>query len=218
MAGQASWILSARESNAERPAQNVPAELTGHSRHDEVSAMKTYKLCLLVAASTCICSIAQAQSPESAPRGATAVAPTRNMNSASQETGTILKKSLKWSSKIPVDKTYGQMSPEQRAGFHALYAKLAPGDEPPFPAEGMKSMFYKIRRAQHLRQARGELKMSVTVGPDGKATKVEDFGGVNDIEMSQFVQSLLLMTTYKPAMCSGQPCSMQFPFDLKLSN
>ena len=58
--------------------------------------------------------------------------------------------------------------------------------------------------------------MAVTVGPDGKATKVEDYGGVRNLEMSGFAQALLLLTEYKPATCKGVPCTMQFPFVLQM--
>ena len=176
--------------------------------------MKTTTLSVVVAAF--LVNTAEAQINESPPRSATATAPTRNIGSASSETGSILKKSIKWSSKIPVNKTYGELDEKQLADFRSLYKDLAPGDEPPFPEEGLKSIFYKIRNAQRLRQSRGELNMKVTVGADGKAVKVEDFGSVRDLEMTQFVSSLLMLTKYKPAVCSGKPCEMQFPFDLKL--
>ena len=135
----------------------------------------------------------------------------------SGETGTLLRKQLRWNSSIPLDKTYEQMSAEQKAAFHALYEAMPAGDEPPFPAEGMKPVFSAIKKAQNVLHARGELNMTVTVGPDGKAIKVDDFGNVNKSEMTQFAGSVLLMTKFKPAVCGGRPCTMQFPFNLRLT-
>jgi hypothetical protein len=133
-----------------------------------------------------------------------------------QDTGTILKKDLKWSSKLPIDKTYEQFTPEEKAELRAMYPQLKPDDEPPYPLEGMKPIFSALKQAQHVLQARGELNMVVTVGPDGKAIKVEDFGGVYNAKMTELAQQVLLLTKYKPALCDGTPCAMPFPFQLKL--
>jgi hypothetical protein len=35
--------------------------------------------------------------------------------------------------------------------------------------------------------------------------------------MTEITQQVLLLTPYKPAICSGQPCTMQFRFTQKLS-
>jgi len=142
--------------------------------------------------------------------------PTKNTNSATQETGTIIRKDIRWDSRIPLDKTYAELTPEQKAELHAMYENMADGDEPPFPENGIQPIVNAIRKAQRLRQARGELNMSVTVGPDGNATKVEDLGGVYDIQMTEIAQQVLLLTRYKPAICKGQPCTMQFRFTQKL--
>ncbi|HET9862167.1 MAG TPA: hypothetical protein VFP37_01885, partial [Steroidobacteraceae bacterium] len=126
------------------------------------------------------------------------------------------KKELRWRSKIPLDKTWEQLTPEQQAEFRSLYESMPEYDEPPFPAEGIKPVFNAVKKAQEARQAKGELNFAVTVGPDGTATNVEDFGSVHDKEMTQYVSSVLLMTKYKPAKCNGAPCVMQFPFKLRL--
>src|SRR6185436_1248194 len=135
-----------------------------------------------------------------------------------QETGTILKHDLKWSSKIPVDKTYEQFTDEEKAELRSLYKSLGPNDEPPFPLEGMKPIFSALKEAQRILKARCELNMAVTVGPDGKATRVEDFGGVRDIQMAELAQQVLLLTKYKPGKCGGSPCVMMFPFRLQLKS
>ena len=182
------------------------------------SPMKPCKYCLLLAVSACVFSNARAQAPipETAPRSATALGSTRNITESSQDTGTIIKKDIRWDSKIPLDKTYGELTPEQKTELHAMYEKLAPGDEPPFPADGIKPIFSAIKKAQRILQARGELNMAVTVGPDGKATQVEDLGGVYNIQMTEIAQQALLLTKYKPAVCNGSPCTMKFKFTQKL--
>jgi hypothetical protein len=146
-------------------------------------------------------------------------APTLLTNVPTTTTGTLLKKHLRWTSSIPLDKTYEQLSPEQKAEFRALYLSLADGDEPPFPLRGIKPLFSAIQKGQDIMQVRGQLDFVATVGPDGKATHVDSLGGVSGVnarEMSEYVASVLMMAKYKPAVCSGQPCTMQFPFKLKL--
>jgi hypothetical protein len=97
-----------------------------------------------------------------------------------------------------------------------MYEALPEGDEPPFPEKGIKPIFSAIKKAQRIRQARGELIMAVTVGPDGVATKVEELGNVYDLQMTELAQQVLLLTKYKPAVCSGKPCTMKFKFTQKL--
>lgn len=144
-------------------------------------------------------------------------APTqRALRDSTSTTGSIIRKQVGWNNKIPLNKTYAQLTPEQKGYFHAMYESIPPGDEPPFPLQGMKPIVSAILKGQAQRVARGELRMAVTVGADGKGQKVEVYGGVDDPELLKFAATVLLMTRYKPAVCSGQPCTMQFPFNLQL--
>ena len=134
--------------------------------------MTIHRSWLFVALCGCALPIAQAQLGP--PMTATARAPTHIYTDPTQETGTILKQDLKWTSRIPVDKTYEQLTPAQVKELRSMYARLPPNDEPPFPLEGMTPIFNALKKAQHLVQARGELNMVVTVDSEGKATKVDD--------------------------------------------
>ena len=158
--------------------------------------MKSLKVCLFLAFSAGTFTIAQ---------------------ESSLSTGTILKKNIRWESEIPLNKTYDELTQEQRAALHAMYLSLPPGDEPPFPEKGIKPIFNAVRNAQHVLHARGELNMVVTVDPDGKAIKVENFGSVQNPRMIDAAQQVLLLTKYKPGVCSGTPCTRQFRFTQKLS-
>lgn len=179
--------------------------------------MNTCKYFLTIAVSSVVFSIAQGQTM---PGSSAQLLPTdrsaRLVNAATQSTGTIIKRDIKWDSKIPVDKTYGELTAEQKAELHALYNSMPEGDEPPFPSEGMKSIFNAVRNAQRISQARGEINMVVTVDPEGKATKVESFGNESSPRMTEITQQILLLTKFKPGICSGQPCTMQFRFTQKL--
>jgi hypothetical protein len=179
--------------------------------------MNTYRHILTIGVSSLVFSIAQAQMPGGITGQLLPTQPTtRLVNQPTQSTGTIIKRDIRWESKIPLKKTYGELNPEQKAELHALYTTMPEGDEPPFPAEGMWAIFNAVRNAQRIAQARGEINMVVTVGPDGKAVKVESFGNESSQRMTEVTQQILLLTRYKPAVCSGQPCIMQFRFTQKL--
>ncbi|MEO8064416.1 MAG: hypothetical protein ABI821_16895 [Pseudomonadota bacterium] len=140
----------------------------------------------------------------------------RTLKEATSSTGSILRRQVAWSTKIPFDKTYEQLTPEEKSYFNEMYESIAPGDEPPYPLEGMRPIVKAIVKGQTQRVASGYLRMAVTVGPDGKGQKVEVYGDVDDPAMLNFAASVLLMTKYKPALCAGKPCTMEFPFNLML--
>jgi hypothetical protein len=143
----------------------------------------------------------------------------RLTNEATSTTGTIIHRDLEWKSKIPLDKTYAEFSPAEKATLHAMYESMPPGDEPPFPVDGMRPVFDSIRKGQQIVRSRGKLNLVVTVGADGTATEVANLGGVggvNALEITQYAESVLLMTRFKPAVCGGRPCKSQFPFHLDL--
>jgi hypothetical protein len=178
--------------------------------------MKTYKSFLTISAATLAISIAHGQVPGTTGGLLPTERTVRLSHEPTQSTGSILKRDIRWDSKIPLDKTYGELSPEQKAELHALYHEMPEGDEPPFPARGMKPIFNAVRNAQRISQARGEINMVVTVGPDGKATRVESFGNESSAHMTEVAEQILLLTPYKPGICSGKPCMMQFRFTQKL--
>lgn len=176
--------------------------------------MRIPKYCLVMAILACAAGTAQAQLGP--PMSSTGRGPTRIYTDASQETGTILRKDLQWTSPLPLDKTYEQLSARDVKELRAMYMRLSSHEEPPFPLDGMTPIYEALKKAHHILQARGELNMVVTVDSQGVATKVEDLGGVYDIQMTEITQQVLLLTRYKPAKCSGNPCMMIFPFKLKL--
>lgn len=177
--------------------------------------MNTCKLCLLVAAS-CAAATAFAQVNEMPPRSAAGIATTRVTNEPTLDTGTIIRKDMRWSSKIPLNKTYGELTDSQKKELHSMYESMPPGDEPPFPVEGMKPIFNAIKAGQEKLLARGILNLAVTVNPDGTAKQVVDLGSTKNREMTQFAATVLMMTKFKPAVCKGAPCESQFPISLKL--
>jgi len=135
-------------------------------------------------------------------------------DASAARTGSVLRRPQGAGFPIPVKRRYDQLTPEQKAVVHSWYEHLGPGDEPPFPADGLAPVFDAIQRGQRKLMVRGDLEMVVTVGPDGKATEVQVMKSPSQ-EMTQFAGSVLLLTKYKPAVCKGKPCKMQFPVSLR---
>lgn len=128
-------------------------------------------------------------------------------------TGSVLRQQPNAGFPIPVKRRYDKLTPEQKAIVHSWYEHLGPGDEPPYPADGLAPLYEAMQRGQRKLMVRGELEMIVMVGPDGKATEVQVMKSPNP-ELTQFAGSVLLLTKYKPAVCKGKPCMMQFPISL----
>ncbi len=115
---------------------------------------------------------------------------------------------------IDVNRDYYELSPEDKAIVHGWYEYIAPGDEPPFPVEGLAPNYKASNKGRNIAQvAHGELSLAVTVGPDGKAKKVEVFKSPGR-DITNYVSEVLLLTKYKPAICEGEKCEMQFPLSL----
>jgi hypothetical protein len=114
---------------------------------------------------------------------------------------------------IPLNLTYAQLSAEDRQKVHANYEAIAPGDEPPFPADGLVAVLNPIRKAQAKWLVKGQLTLLATVDGTGKVTEVSALKSP-DPTMTNFAAQVLMLTPFKPAVCSGKPCQMQFPLSV----
>lgn len=129
-------------------------------------------------------------------------------------TGSILRHSQGARYPIPVDRRYDQLTAEQKAIVHSWYERIEPGDEPPYPADGLAPMFGAIQRGQQKLMVRGDLEVVVSVDSSGKAIDVQVLKSPGS-EMAEFVGSILLMTEFKPAICRELTCQMQFPVSIR---
>jgi hypothetical protein len=130
-------------------------------------------------------------------------------------TGTLLIRDAPTRSEVALNRTYDELTPEDKAIVHGWYEYIAPGDEPPFPIDGLGPIYKAIDRGRNIAPGQGDLYLAVTVGPDGKAREVQVLKSPGT-DISEFVASILLLTKYKPALCDGQKCQMQFPLYVTL--
>lgn len=119
-------------------------------------------------------------------------------------------------STVPYDKSYAEMSAEQKQAVRAAWPMLDANDEPPYPLEGTKELFTWISRAQNERVVTGELLMKVHVDREGNATSVRVLASPDE-KMRDFVAALAMKQKYSPALCQGTPCAMAYPLSLRFT-
>jgi len=127
------------------------------------------------------------------------------------DTGTSFRRNIATGSVVPFEKRYSELTPEERALVKALYEGLGPNDEPPYPLDGLGPIYKVIAAGQQKLLGTGNLALAVEVNSEGDATSVSVLRST-DLEMARFVASVLMLQKYKPALCNGNPCTMQFPF------
>ncbi len=125
-------------------------------------------------------------------------------------TGSHIRRDAVWGSTIPINKRYHELTPEQRTIVHRWYQSITPGDEPPFPSDGLKPIHDALRKLQHKLLAAGEIYLIATVEANGEVAQVKAIGSPSP-EMTKFASTIVLLTKFKPAVCAGRPCKMDFP-------
>lgn len=117
---------------------------------------------------------------------------------------------------IAINLPYAKLPTSDRQSLHALYEQMPDGDEPPFPIYGLQAIYDPIRKAHDKLGDAGDLSVIATVDASGQVQRVEVFKSPST-QMSQFAASVLTMTKFKPALCAGKPCAMEFPVRLSLT-
>jgi hypothetical protein len=126
-------------------------------------------------------------------------------------TGSNLRRAAAHGMGIDLDRRYAELSPEDKARLHDDYTSLPPGDEPPYPLDGLRPVYQSILSQQEGRRARSEIAVVVEVDSTGVPRSAKAFSSP-DPELVRLVASVLMETRYKPARCSGKPCAMGFLF------
>lgn len=119
-------------------------------------------------------------------------------------------------SALPMNRRYAELDEDEKARVRADYEGIPPGDEPPFPAEGLLPIFSAIKVATDRLGTQGQLTLVADVDASGKVQHVDTFGTV-DPDFAKFVSRIVVATPYKPGVCAGQPCAMQSVLRLSFS-
>ncbi|HEY4998452.1 MAG TPA: hypothetical protein VII36_04880, partial [Usitatibacter sp.] len=117
----------------------------------------------------------------------------------SPETGSSIQKSaVTWP--VPINRRYGELTPEQRRMVREEYVKLAPGDEPAYPRDGMEAILGQLAKIQLRELESGLLHFAVRVDANGHPEGVAVLSSPSEA-ISKAVSYVLLDTAYKPATC-----------------
>jgi len=126
-------------------------------------------------------------------------------------TGSTIRREIVIGGIVPFDKPYSELTVEQQRILKSQYERMGDADEPPFPVNGLRPIYLMLASGQQDLRVNGPLTIFVGVDSQGRATKVSVFQSPNP-EMTKFAASVLLLEKYKPAVCNGIPCPMEFPF------
>lgn len=123
-------------------------------------------------------------------------------------------------SSVPLDASWEQLTETQKNGVRETYAALEQGDDPPYPVKGRRQVFEAVVKLNRMTgAAEGNLTIYVLVGADGKAKHATIFEkpvlrDAEDVEkLVKNVAGVMMLDTYKPAMCQGKPCEMVYPIN-----
>jgi hypothetical protein len=119
-------------------------------------------------------------------------------------------------STIPINRRYHELTAEQRAIINSWYEHVALGDEPPFPVDGLQPIHDAIGQAQAEALVKGEMLLLATVNAAGDVEEIKMYRSPSK-SMTTFVSGVLVLTKFKPALCSGRPCRMEYPFTFTFS-
>lgn len=125
-------------------------------------------------------------------------------------TGSMLKRNT-LESNFPFNKKYHELSQEEREIIHCDYENIAEGDEPPYPANGLTELYTKVVKAQQYLALKGTLLIVANVSSLGEVDNIEIYSSP-DPDMTRIASLALLEEKFKPAICAGKACRMQYIF------
>ena len=116
---------------------------------------------------------------------------------------------------VPLNRSWAQLTPEQQTLWKSQYDAIPAADEPPFPMESLGALNKSVSQSLRGQFESGKLDLNVRIDADGNATAVSIFAAPSP-EIARNAASVLMASKFKPAVCAGQPCTMDFPFKLNL--
>lgn len=125
-------------------------------------------------------------------------------------TGSMLKRNT-LESNFPFNKKYHELSQDEKEIVHCDYENIAEGDEPPYPANGLTELYSKVAKAQQYLALKGTLLMVADVSSLGEVENIAVYSSP-DPDMTRIASLALLEEKFKPAICGGKTCRMQYIF------
>lgn len=116
----------------------------------------------------------------------------------------------------PFNGDWHGLTDENQAAFRSQYNNLQPQDEPPYPTSGMGDLIENIRLLAEHSGIQGKLSLVAKIDSKGAMEKVSVLESP-DPALTKFVAEVLYLASFKPAVCAGQPCTMDMPLDVSIT-
>ena len=127
--------------------------------------------------------------------------------------GAITGKRIPWQATTfapSYEKRYGEMTAVEQQHFRTWYEDLDERDEPPYPANGLRELFADIAKIQKKLRMEGLMLAVAHVDEHGDAQTVSIVQIPNEAAKAP-LGFILIQTKYKPGLCDGTRCAMDFP-------
>lgn len=115
----------------------------------------------------------------------------------------------------PLNFSYEQLSEEDKLRLRSDYEAMAPDDEPPYPLRGLAPFLKAVHEANRHLGERGKISLTVTVDSEGVPRNVAVYETTSP-EMGRFAANVALQQKFKPALCKGKPCTMDFLYEVTM--
>lgn len=147
------------------------------------------------------------------PLHAQVAAPEYGVRLESAATGSSVRRYNLAPSPVPINRSFSELSAEERDTVRLWFESLKTSEEPPYPVEGLRPIYAAISRAQQFILTWGRLKARAWIDVTGNVDRIEFFE-LPDPRLREVVTATLFPMKFKPALCAGRPCEMEFPIDV----
>jgi len=108
---------------------------------------------------------------------------------------------------MPADKSWDELTPEQKAEVKRPYVVLLKEDEPPYPVGGSKRMYNYFSEVAKRTDSDWHFEAYALIDASGHVAGLNILEAPSQ-EMTQILKAVLVQQKFKPAKCSGEPCPM----------
>ena len=127
-------------------------------------------------------------------------------------TGSSIARHLVWTSSLPFDKTYGELTPMQKDLVRDQYVDIKPDAEPPYPQAGTQAIFQQVDASASTilsQPDRGEVVAVAKIDINGNVTSVAVYKTPSPV-VTAAITSALASIKFQPALQAGAPVVMEF--------
>lgn len=117
---------------------------------------------------------------------------------------------------LPLNRRYAELDSSEKAVVRGQYEGIPAADEPPFPSEGLLPVFQAVQTGAGKLPSLGQLTLVADVDSSGRVRHVDTFGKA-DPEFARFAARVLAATPFKPGLCAGKACNMQFVLKMQIA-